>query len=85
MGLKNFKIGFLIHKDLFRGIYHFLPLHVVIRIMIMYDSNLEHYQVGPDGEYLENQGTSDSDNDLAHELDPEPSPGPVDPFLALLF
>ena len=35
MGQKKFKTGFLIHKDLFRSIYHFLPLHVVIRIMIM--------------------------------------------------
>ena len=29
--------------------------------------------------YLEDQGMSDSDKDSAEELDPEPSPGPVDP------
>ena len=43
------------------------------------DSDLEHYLVGPDGVYLEDQGISDSDNDLGEELDPKPSPGPVDP------
>ena len=37
------------------------------------------YLVGPDGIYLENQGLSDSDNDMIQELDPEHLPGPVDP------
>ena len=35
--------------------------------------------IGPDGIYLENQELSSSDDDMIQELDPEPSPGPVDP------
>ena len=35
--------------------------------------------LGPDGIYLEDQGISDSENDMIQALDPEPSPGPVDP------
>ena len=48
---------------------------------IEYDQDLEHFLLAPNGEYLDNQGMSesDSDNDLAFELDPEPPPGPVDP------
>ena len=48
------------------------------------DSDLDHYLVGPDGVYLEQSTDTDSDmsfygNDLVPDLDPEPSPGPVDP------
>ena len=48
------------------------------------DSDLDHYLVGPDGVYLNevselDTGMSDSDDDLVLGLDPEPSPGPVDP------
>ena len=50
------------------------------------DSDLDHYLVGPDGIYLhEIQDNSfdlyisNSDNDSVLGLDPEPSPGPVDP------
>ena len=39
---------------------------------------MEHFLVGPDGAYLENQGISDFDN-VVNELDPDPSPGPFDP------
>ena len=50
------------------------------------DSDLDHYLVGPDGVYLEQSSDTDTDsdmsfygNDLVPGLDPEPSPGPVDP------
>ena len=35
--------------------------------------------LGLDGIYLEDQGISDSENDMIHALDPEPPSGPVDP------
>ena len=35
--------------------------------------------LGFDGTYLEDQGISDSENDMIQALDPEPSPGLVDP------
>merc|ERR1712062_843127 len=51
-----------------------------------YDSDLDHYLVGPDGIYLDQSPNIDTesemsynDNDLVLGLDPEPSPGPVDP------
>merc|ERR1712242_579689 len=51
-----------------------------------YDSDLDHYLVGPDGIYLDQSSNIDSDsemsnhaNDLVPVPDPEPSPGPVDP------
>merc|ERR1712242_137472 len=51
-----------------------------------YDSDLDHYLVGPDGIYLDQSPNIDTesemsynDNDLVIGLDPEPSPGPVDP------
>ena len=51
-----------------------------------YDSDLDHYLVGPDGIYLDQSSNRDTDsemsnyeNDLVPGLDPEPSPGPVDP------
>ena len=51
-----------------------------------YDSDLDHYLVGPDGIYLDQSPNidtgsemSDNDNDLVPGLDPEPFPGPVDP------
>ena len=43
------------------------------------DTDLNPYLVSPDGIYLQNQGQSDSDNDMIQGLDPEPSLGPVDP------
>ena len=43
------------------------------------DSDLDHYLLDPDGVYLENQAISNTDNDSVIGLDPEPSPGPVDP------
>ena len=50
------------------------------------ESDLDHYLVGPDGIYLNQSPNintesemSDNDNDLVPGLDPEPSPGPVDP------
>ena len=43
------------------------------------DSELNHYLLAPDGVYLENQSFTSSDDDMLHDLDPEPSPGPVDP------
>ena len=49
-----------------------------------HDSDLDHYLVGPDGVYLEQASDTDTDmsfygNDPVPALDPEPSPGPVDP------
>ena len=43
------------------------------------DSDQGHYLVGPDGVYLEGRGMLDLVNDSVQELDPEPSPSPVDP------
>ena len=43
------------------------------------DSDLEHYLVGPDRIYLDNQGFSDNDSVSVPDLDPEPPSGPVDP------
>jgi len=44
-----------------------------------YDSELDHYLLDPEGLNLGNQDNSDTDNELVIGLDPEPSPGPVDP------
>ena len=43
------------------------------------NSDLNHYLLGPDGIYLENQELTSSDDEMLQDLDPEPSPGPVDP------
>ena len=43
------------------------------------DPDLYHYLVAPDGVYLKKQENSDNESDLFQALDPEPSPGPVDP------
>ena len=42
-----------------------------------HDSDLDHYLLGPDGIYLDE--ISDVSFDSIAGLDPEPSPGPVDP------
>merc|ERR1711876_53077 len=41
------------------------------------DSDLDHYLLGPDGVYLDE--TSEISFDSVPDLDPEPSPGPVNP------
>ena len=41
------------------------------------DSDLDHYLLGPDGVYLDE--ISETSSDSVPGLDPEPSPGPVDP------
>ena len=43
------------------------------------NSDLNHYLLGPDGIYLENQELTSSDDEMLQDLDPEPSLGPVDP------
>ena len=55
------------------------PGHVDLNFESNQDSDLDQYPVGPDGVYLKDQGMSDFDNDSVDELDPETSPGPVDP------
>ena len=42
-----------------------------------HDSDLDHYLLGPDGIYLDE--ISETSFDSIAGLDPEPSPGPVDP------
>ena len=64
------------------GIYIDDNLEPVYNNDSYHDSDLDHYLLAPDGEYLEDISElelSDSDNALEHDLDPEPSPGPVDP------
>ena len=44
-----------------------------------YDSDLDHYLLDPEGLNLIDHDNNNAANELVNGLDPEPSPGPVDP------